>query len=232
MRQGSGLLAFALAVLIAGMASAEQRRSSTLEKIESLWQARWDAAEKEAKTRIEELLAEDETQRQRVTEIDAAIVKLQPWFGQGITAMEISRRGFYKRELIAAISRATRRYEIDHRIAVAMAMRETSLLPYYGYGGKSGSAGERGYFQVYPHGEAERTCSAGCNQFDPACNAITAMCYLASRRDRCGDDPWLYVSAYNQGGCVSPSAARELAYTRGVRARLCAFADCQTIWPE
>jgi hypothetical protein len=234
MRLWCGLLAAALA-LIAGEACAEQERRSAWAKVEALWRGRWDVAESEALARIRELLIEDPGQQQRIEDIDAAVTKLQPWFSRSETAMEASRRGFYRRELVTAISRATRSNGIDHRIAVSMAMQETSLLPYYGYGGKNGSRGERGYFHVFPRGAAEKRCGQGCSQHDPACNAATAMCWLARCKTQCGADPWLYVAAYNVGACPpNAEAAQTIPYPKSVRSRLCTAYpdDCSSIWPE
>jgi len=153
----------------------------------------------------------------KVYHIRFAIETLQPFYQS-----ESPNRAKIKKNLAYAIYKAATDHEIDYRYAVALAARESSFLPKIGTGKIDGSRGERGYFQIFPIGKAEITCSRGCNQYDIQCNAQTAMCWLDRCRDLCGDDPWMYLGGYGRSSCPkNVSIAKTWTELRVLRGKLC-----------
>lgn len=136
---------------------------------------------------------------------------------------------------IAGIVRdAALRFGQDPYVALAIARRESSFDPRVEDGRIVGSLGERGFFQVYPNGAAEKTCG-GCDQTDPTCNAHTAMCWLSLRRQECGESPWVYVGAYGRKKCPKRWEARGWREVRRARMFFCLALgpdqDCGEAWP-
>ena len=141
------------------------------------------------------------------------------------------------RRLVSIIYDAAMTHRIDPWIALAVAYRESSLLPSVGSGGRRGARGELGYFQIMPGGSAMRVCGAGRPMTSPAANADTAMCYLAHVRQLCeSDDPSIYVAAYSMRNCpTTPAKALRIPATRRARELLCEMAGderCERIWPR
>lgn len=175
-------------------------------------------------------------ERAKIFDVLDAIDKLQPYYSKGHNDRARSRRNGQKARLAHAINDAAKRYRIDPLIAVAMARRESSLHPIVGYGKRDGALGERGYFQIFPNGYAERVCGldngARCNQYDEQCNARTAMCWLAKIREQCGDDPWIYVGGYGRTRCPRDrDEAQRWAEVVTARDFYCEIADCERGWP-
>ena len=136
-------------------------------------------------------------------------------------------------ELALAIDGAAREWDIDPMVAVAIAFRESAFASDVGHGRKRGDLGEVGWFQIYPHGAAQRECGGGCPQRESDCNTATAMCWLARRRDECGADPWRWVAAYGRRGrCPSARLSRTMPEVRAARDIYCRLvADCAAGWP-
>ena len=174
-------------------------------------------------------------QSQCVPAVWSSVQKLQPLYYRG-PIVTLSRRSKNLTALTEAVCEAASETGIDPLIAISIARRESSLLPFVGLGKKNGFRGERGYFQVMPDGYAENTFAPGdCSQHVPRCNAITAFRYMAFQRDRCegGSDPWVWVEAYGTGSCHSPAKSRESANARLARAFYCDIVpECSESWPE
>lgn len=164
--------------------------------------------------------------------VHTAIQKLQPWYYQSRDPITLSRRGEHLTDLTNAICTASSENNIDPILAVAIAFRESSLLPVVGRGEKNGERGERGYFQVMPGGPAERFSPGECSQHVPDCNAKTAMRFMDFLRARC-DNTWSWVGSYGRGiDCPSIEEAREWTEVKVARSYLCRIGDCDEIWPE
>lgn len=159
--------------------------------------------------------------------------RLQPWYYIAKNPRVQLRREKEFGRLVSYIHDASIKNQIDPRIAVVVGFRESSLLPSSQV--KTGSRGERGYFQVMPGGLAIRVCGDGCNQKTPECNANTALCYLSYCRDMCGESPWQYVGGYGRSRCPeSVTEARTWPEVRRARRLLCrAYGDwvCDEVWP-
>jgi len=158
---------------------------------------------------------------------------LQPWFTTGVgTARTV--RANQLTTLTKAICTATDETGINPLLALAIARRESSLLPLIGLGKRDGARGERGYFQVLPRGPAEKFAPPGCSQHDPECNATTALRYLKHVRTVCGhpDDPWVWIGAYGTSRCPSPTEARTWIGLKVARRFLCDVdKNCDVTWP-
>jgi hypothetical protein len=170
-----------------------------------------------------------------------AIATLQPWWLKARTRAEHIRRRDHAHQIAGAIRRAALRHDFDPILGVAIARRESSLLPWFGEGrirhGKraAGPAGERGYFQIYPEGAAEGRCG-DCDQYDPECSAETAFCWLAHLREVCrSSDLWVLVGAYGRSRCPrSADEARDWPEVRRARRFYCEAlvnGECDRRWP-
>ena len=159
--------------------------------------------------------------------------RLQPWYLNAKNPRVRMRRDREFSRLVSYIHKASVTNEIDPRIAVVVGFRESSLLPSIQL--KTGSRGERGYFQVMPKSLAVRVCGKGCDQNTPQCNVNTAMCYLSYCRELCGGSPWQYVGGYGRSRCPdSVAEARTWREVRRARRLLCqAYGDwvCDEVWP-
>jgi len=160
----------------------------------------------------------------RPTPVLDAVKTLQPWYARPGNERDARR--------VAGIIRvAAERHAIDPRLAVAIAMRESSLRA----GRVRGALGEQGMFQVMPNGYARRACPRDCALDQPHCNADVALCYLAHVRELCGsDDPWVWIGAYGMRRCPTGREARAMTSTRRARAYLVAVAGAEQadeIWP-
>lgn len=158
---------------------------------------------------------------------------LQPWYYMAKNPRVRLRRDREFGRLVSYIHDASIKNQIDPRIAVVVGFRESSLLPSIQF--KTGSRGERGYFQVMPRSLAVRVCGDGCDQNTPRCNADTALCYLSYCRDLCGENPWQYVGGYGRSRCPeSVAEARTWREVRRARRLLCrTYGDsvCDEVWP-
>lgn len=163
---------------------------------------------------------------------------LQPWYKRGQNPRQQGQRIKALKVLVGAISAASAETGIPGGIALAVARRESSLLPSVGRCEILGSRGEQGYFQVMPGGVVEREhAPADCDDMtNPLCNARTALRAMASVRDRCeGSSPWVWVGVYGRGhhGCPSEAEVREWAEVARSRTFYCQIArDCSRTWPE
>jgi hypothetical protein len=160
---------------------------------------------------------------------------LQPWFYNANTIEGQERRSAHLVDLTRAVCISSRAFDIDPLLSLAVARRESSLLPRVGRGEQNGARGERGYFQVMPDGAAERFRPTECSQHEPKCNAMTAMGFMADLRDNVcqSADPWVWLGAYGRGRCPSPDEARTWSELHLARRFLCEVTeDCASIWPE
>jgi hypothetical protein len=200
---------------------------------DSDWDRRWAEIEVETERRAEALRNEERRRAEMHGAVRNGISRLQPWFLGGSSAREVRSRQTRRNEIADAILRAADQHGFDSRIAVAMARRESSLMPSIGTGRRNGSRGEMGYFQIMPNGFAQGVCGRGCDQYDVDCNARTAMCYLDHCRRRCGNDPWLYVGGYGRSRCPRNRAeAATWPEVQKARSFLCeAYENCSEIWP-
>jgi len=164
--------------------------------------------------------------------------QLQPWYRRAAGPDTMVKRAKVLRDFTDATCAEVARTGIDPLLAVAIAFRESSLLPQVGLGEKNGARGERGYFQVLPGGGAERFAPEGCvSQHDVRCNAATAMSYLAWLRDEnCPGAISQWVGAYGRGRCVGPLESREWPEVQVARRHFCALMGsperCEAAWPE
>lgn len=167
--------------------------------------------------------------------------QLQPWYKRAADPVTMSRRAKVLQDFTEATCSEAPPRRIWPRLAVALAFRESSIVPRVGLGKQNGLKGERGYWQVMPGGKAESYVPRTCSQHSPICNAKSAMSYLAHLRDApvdeggCGsDDPYMWIGAYGRGHCPSsPEAAREWEEVRVARRLYCQIEpDCDTLWPE
>lgn len=163
-----------------------------------------------------------------------AAQKLQPWYYRATSTEGFTRRSRALREFTDAVCTISPAHQVDPLLAVALAFRESSLLPQVGLGEKNGQRGERGYWQVMPGGKAESFVSDECSQHTPLCNAQSAFSYLAWLRERCqSDDLWVIVGAYGRGECPNQEQAREWAEVRIARRYYCDIDSlCEQRWPE
>lgn len=165
--------------------------------------------------------------------VQAAALKLQPWYAGSTDSRTLSLRLRHLDDVTRAICAASAETGIDPVLAVAVARRESSLLPLVGLGTKNGSRGERGYFQILPNGAAERFSPDACSQHDPYCNASTALRYMAFLQNRCGStDPWVWVGAYGSDHCPTAVESRSWRVVQLARSFYCDIADCSSLWPE
>ena len=186
---------------------------------------------------LSEKVEANETQRRvqvnKREMVENGIRRLQPWFFRAKNPRVQLRREREFFRLAGYIHDASVANDIDPRISVVVAFRESSLLPSIQL--KTGSRGERGYFQVMPRSLAIRRCGNGCDQNTPACNASTALCYLSYCRELCGESPWQYVGGYGRSRCPNSVAeARSWREVRRARRLLChTYGDwvCDEIWP-
>jgi hypothetical protein len=170
-----------------------------------------------------------------------AVQQLQPWYRRAPDAVVASRRAAQLRDLTDAICAASTAYDINPLLAVAVAFRESSLLPQVGLGGRNGARGERGYFQVMPGGAAEAFRPGECSQHEPRCNAFTALGYMASLRQQSslagygkgGLLTWVYLGAYGRStGIPSLEEAVEFTELHRARATFCRIEEeCDEVWP-
>jgi hypothetical protein len=160
--------------------------------------------------------------------------QLQPWYRQASDPIARSKRAQHLQDFTAAVCAEAPPRGIDPRLAVALAFRESSLLPRVGLGKQNGALGERGYFQVMPGGKAERFVPDDCSMHVASCNAKAAMSYLAWLRDNCPTgDNWELVGAYGRGRCPGPREARDWTEVQVARRLYCQLEpDCDTTWPE
>lgn len=177
--------------------------------------------------------ATEDDRSETVKIVEDGIRALQPWFYMAKNPRVQLRREREFFRLVSHIHNASVENQIPPQIAVVVGFRESSLLPSIQL--KTGSRGERGYFQVMPGGLAIRVCGNGCNQNTPRCNAQTAMCYLAYCRDLCGENPWQYVGGYGRSRCPeSVTEAQSWREVRRARKLLCnAYGEpvCDEVWP-
>jgi hypothetical protein len=156
--------------------------------------------------------------------IVGAIKRLQPVYARQNRARDARR-------IAGIIERAAERNRIDPHLAVAIAMRESSLRADPG----RGSLGEQGMFQVHPRGYARRVCQGTCDLSQPGCNAEVALCYLAHVRELCPGSTWRWVAAYGMSRCPTEREARAMTTTRRARRYLVVAAGearAAEIWPE
>lgn len=158
---------------------------------------------------------------------------LQPWYKTG-PLTTLATRAQHLKTLTAAICKASNETGINPLIALAVARRESSLLPMVGLGEKNGARGERGYFQILPRGPAEQFAPDHCDQYDPLCNAMTAMRYMVHVQTVCNThDPWVWIGAYGTSKCPSSRDAREWMGLKAARHFLCEVDDnCDETWPR
>jgi hypothetical protein len=164
-----------------------------------------------------------------------AIQVLQPWYHRTPSELERARRAGHLLELTIGTCIAAKVHHIDPLLAVAVAFRESSLIPRVGLGAQNGLRGEMGYWQVMPHSTARRFQPNRCSQHDPKCNAMTALGYMAWLRDTecANDDPWIWLGAYGRGPCPTPIEARTWSELRVARRHLCTIEPrCNEVWPE
>jgi hypothetical protein len=165
-----------------------------------------------------------------------AAQKAQPWFHGTRDAVAMTRRTQHLRDFTLATCAETAANNVPPLLAVAIAFRESSIMPHVGLGKKNGERGEQGYYQVMPGGEAERYVSRDCPQSNPACNAKSAMAYLAHKRETCenGESPWVYVGAYGRGRCPdSIEDAKTWPEVQRARRIFCQLDEgCAATWPE
>lgn len=154
------------------------------------------------------------------------IVKLQPYY------YHEERERVEAFRLAHAISAASKIYDIDPLIALAVARRESSLLPAVGSGRVRGGGGlDVGYFQVRAGSAAERHCGR-CVTGDIECNARIGLCWLSYARSVCGSDPWLYIGGYGRGRCPSNRGeAVSWSEIRIARNFFCEIVEnCEEVW--
>lgn len=160
-----------------------------------------------------------------VTVLMDGIVKLQPYYYHD------ERERVEAFRLAHAIDVASRAYDIDPLIALAVARRESSLLPAVGSGHVRGGERDVGYFQVREGSAAERHCGR-CATGDIECNARIGLCWLSYVRSVCGSDPWFYIGGYGRGRC--PSNRREAvswSETHIARNFFCEIVEnCEEVW--
>jgi hypothetical protein len=163
-----------------------------------------------------------------------AVQKLQPWYYRDRDPVVLSRRAGHLRDFTEAVCAEAPSRGIDPLLAVALAFRESSLLPQVGLGQKNGARGERGYFQIMPDSFAERFAPEECSQHVPACNAKTAMSLLAWLRDeRCQGAPQQWIGMYGRGVCAGPRESADWLEVQVARRFFCSIADdCAAVWPE
>jgi hypothetical protein len=165
--------------------------------------------------------------------------KLQPWWYRGNNVVARSRRAKLLSDFTAATCVETTARAFPSLIAVALAFRESSIMPHVGRGKKLGALGERGYWQVMPGGKAESFVPRDCSQHVVECNAKSAMSYMAWLRDdycadKNGQSPWIYVGAYGRGHCPrSLEEARTWDEVKIARRIYCSIEpNCNETWPE
>lgn len=166
--------------------------------------------------------------------VENGIRILQPWFHRAKNPRVQLRREREFHRLVSYIHTAAIANNIPPEIAVVVGFRESSLLPSIQL--KTGSMGERGYFQVMPGGLAIRVCGNGCDQQTPRCNADTALCYLAYCRHFCGASPWQYVGGFGRSRCPDSVAEakgwREVRRARQLLCRAYGSEVCDRVWPN
>lgn len=167
---------------------------------------------------------EPELEDVELDQLTAAVVRLQPRrFAVGDPRA---------RQIASLVRDAAVRFGQDPYVALAIARRESDFDPRVGSGEIVGGLGERGYFQIFPNGAAEKLCG-GCDQTEPICNAHTAMCWLSLRQEECGTDPWVYVGAYGRKKCPRKWQARGWREVRRARIFYCLAkgSGCEDHWP-
>lgn len=162
--------------------------------------------------------------------VGAAIQELQPWYRPTLGALPGSKRAKTRDMLAEAICTATEKHAIDPLLSVAIAFRESSLLP-----NQEGSKRERGYFQVMPTSAIEKRFAPGpCSQHEAMCNTQTALGFMAWLRDEyCqSDDAYVWLGAYGRGRCPTSKEARSWPELKAARRILCEIdADCSKKLP-
>lgn len=169
-----------------------------------------------------------------------AAQRLQPWYYRGVDPVTLSKRARHLQDFTDAVCAEAPVRGIDPLLAVAIAFRESSLLPQVGLGQKNGARGERGYFQIMPGPDgrisfAERFAPEDCvSQHVPSCNAATAMAFLAWQRDtNCPGPTQTWIGAYGRGRCAGPREAAEWLEVQVVRRFYCEIEPaCDSTWPE
>ena len=181
-------------------------------------------------SRIESLV-EEVNQEQ----VEAAVLQLQPWYSRAKTErVRVSRRGHLDR-LVEAITVASKTNRIDPLLSVAVAFRESSLMPVVGLGSLRGRHGDLGYFQILPGGAAIRVCGTCQDLDEPMCNALVATCYMRRVQEHCkSTNPWIWLGGYGRSRCASSlHEARQWGEVRRARSLYCKVReDCATYWPE
>lgn len=174
------------------------------------------------------------SQQQAQESIADAILTLQPWFTRAKTDTQRRSRRQHVDHIVRAISSASKTHDIDPLLSVAIAFRESSLLPEVGLGARTGAHGDVGYFQVLPNSAAQRLCGTCEDLADPMCNAHVALCYMKRVRDHCGsDNPWVWVGGYGRSRCPrSLREARSWGEVRRARSLFCkVHRSCDQVWP-
>lgn len=186
----------------------------------------WDMEARVEQARLAEAeltkrsVAEPRSDTEEEDSLVEAIIKLQPSYAD---------RRHRARRLAEIIREPAAEYGINPFIALAIAMKESSLLP-----NRMGALGEEGYWQVMPRGYARRVCSGGCEPSSPRCNARTAICYMDHVRSLCGDSPWVWVNAYGMRRCPREAETRAMRPSRRARGFLVATVgeeEADQIWP-
>lgn len=185
--------------------------------------------------RLNKITGRDRVKISPVQDLRGAVVALQPWYTAARSKADAGRREEYLAELVDAVEGASAEFGIDQYMAIVVARRESSLFPRIGHGIVLGAKGDTGYFQILPRSEAMAVCRVCDDLKAPECNARVALCYMVHLKKRCGDDPWVWMSAYRTGGCPGGSEARKMPEIRMTRRFLCDIlgpARCQERWPE
>jgi hypothetical protein len=179
-----------------------------------------------SRQKIEEATLESEVQTGvKLEPLAYAIIKLQPWY---------KTRPLKADEIAYSIERASKQYNHNPFIALAIARRESSLMPTAGNKRGIGYGIDRGLFQIRSGGVAERYCGY-CDQFNYDCSARTALCWLDKTREMCGDSPWQFVAGYGRNECPRDLGhAKTWREVKLARSFLCKVSEklCNEVWPE
>lgn len=131
-----------------------------------------------------------------VVALKTAIVQLQP----RVDAMRAFR-------LAATFAEAGSQNELDPKLLIAMAMRESSLDVKVERLERVGKIGEGGLMQI--HGAALRLRPSQCDELltGAYCQITTGARWLAYARSQCGGSTARWVGAYGLGACPSERMA-------------------------
>ena len=108
-------------------------------------------------------------------------------------------------------------YNIEPRLLVAIAFRESSLREDVERHQRRGKLGEGGLMQV--HGAALRVRPADCTRelIGARCQVMTGAAWLSEARRQCGGSMWRWVGAYGTGTCPSERRARTMSSVKVAR---------------